>query len=221
MTVDRQAITLHWFDEWWNQRRDDTLERLTTPNCTAEVEGVDGALDRAGLREHRRAWFNAVPDMRLDTLWVAAAGDMVLVQWRLHGTHLGLGLGIPPSAKPVDINGFTSVWFEGDRIARCVDRWNRGEFIANLMQVQKSGLRARSGLTGREAQVALLMADRLTHVEIATELAITPNTARRHCEKVLLKLGVSRRRDVARSLGKIPGSVLSRHGSDLQAGEKF
>jgi DNA-binding CsgD family transcriptional regulator len=61
------------------------------------------------------------------------------------------------------------------------------------------------------------MAERLTHTEIAAELRIKPNTARRHCEKVLMKLGVSRRQDVSRALGGIPGSVLIRHGSDLDA----
>lgn len=215
MSGDLKAVALRWFDEWWNKRSDDVIEQVTTPNCRAEVEGVDGGIDRDGLRSHRRAWFSAVPDLRIHTVLSAAEGNMVLVQWRLQGTHLGHGLGIPPSGKPVDINGFTSVWFEGNLIARGVDRWNRGEFIASLMQVRMKELKEHSKLTSREAQVALLMADRLTHVEIATELAITPNTARRHCEKVLLKLGISRRQDVSRALGKIPGSVLNRHGSDL------
>lgn len=34
----------------------------------------------------------------------------------------------------------------------------------------------------------------------------------------MMKLGVSRRHDVAAAVGKIPGSVLERHGADL-AGE--
>lgn len=57
-------------------------------------------------------------------------------------------------------------------------------------------------LTSREAQVSLLMAERLTHSEIATQLNITPNTARRHCERVLKKAGVRRRQAVAAALGK-------------------
>lgn len=65
--------------------------------------------------------------------------------------------------------------------------------------------------------MALLTAERFAHTEIANQLAISPNTARRHCEKVLLKLGVSRRQDVAHALGKIPGSVLARHGGDVSA----
>lgn len=216
MSADLKAVALRWFEEWWNQRRDDVIDQITTPDCVAEVEGLEGGLNREGLRQHRRAWLSAVPDLRVEIPYAATEGDMVMVQWRMRGTHLGPGLGIPPSGKPVDVNGFTSVWFKNGLIARGVDRWNRGEFIASLMQVRMEELRQHAGLTAREAQVALLMAERLTYIEIATELKIKPNTARRHSEKVLMKLGVSRRQAVSRALGKIPGSVLNRHGSDLE-----
>lgn len=59
---------------------------------------------------------------------------------------------------------------------------------------------ARSNLTEREAEVALLMALGLTGSEIATRLGIKPNTARRHSEQVLLKLGLHSRAAVAVSL---------------------
>ena len=56
----------------------------------------------------------------------------------------------------------------------------------------------RFGLTVRQAQVAVLMAARRTYKEIAAQLAMRPNTARRHCEQVLLRLGLHSRDDVAR-----------------------
>lgn len=54
-------------------------------------------------------------------------------------------------------------------------------------------LRARYGLTGREAQVALLLAAGKRNEEIAGALCISPHTARRHTERVMLKLGVKSR----------------------------
>ncbi|NIP61104.1 MAG: PAS domain-containing protein [Gemmatimonadetes bacterium] len=56
----------------------------------------------------------------------------------------------------------------------------------------------RFDLTPRQAEVALLLARRRTNAEIAEALGISPHTARRHTEKVLLKLGISSRRDVRR-----------------------
>jgi DNA-binding CsgD family transcriptional regulator len=87
--------------------------------------------------------------------------------------------------------------------------------MAGLMLVRMDELCERTPLTQREAQVALLMAERFAHTEIADQLKIRPNTARRHCERVLEKLGVRKRQDVAQALGKIPGSVLDRHASDI------
>jgi len=57
-------------------------------------------------------------------------------------------------------------------------------------------LAGRFGLSPREAQVALLLAERRSNTEIASALGISPHTAKRHTERVLGKLGVSTRRAV-------------------------
>lgn len=55
----------------------------------------------------------------------------------------------------------------------------------------------RLGLTPRQAEVALLLAERRTNREIAAALCISPHTVRHHTEGVLRALGLSDRRDVA------------------------
>jgi DNA-binding CsgD family transcriptional regulator len=52
-------------------------------------------------------------------------------------------------------------------------------------------------LTTREFEVARLVAEGLTNVEIADRLAIAPKTASSHLEHILAKLGVSRRAEIA------------------------
>jgi DNA-binding CsgD family transcriptional regulator len=61
-------------------------------------------------------------------------------------------------------------------------------------------LPARFGLTQREAEVAQALARRLTNAEVARALGISPHTAERHTERVLAKLGVRSRHDVAQRL---------------------
>jgi DNA-binding CsgD family transcriptional regulator len=56
------------------------------------------------------------------------------------------------------------------------------------------------GLTPRQAEVAVLMSERLASKEIAAELGISPNTVRRHEEVVLRRLGVRRRTEVSEAL---------------------
>ncbi len=59
---------------------------------------------------------------------------------------------------------------------------------------------AAPGLTAREAEVARLLARRLSNAEVAAALGVSPHTARHHTERVMQKLGVSKRADVAAAL---------------------
>lgn len=216
--IDYKQLVRRWINEVWNHRREEVIDEMMSPDCIVELEGVDGGLSPEAFKEYRKSFLSAVPDIFVEILTITSDANVYMWTWRVTGTHLGPGLGIPPSGKRVDFTGATYCKFSGEKIVHGFDRWNRGEFIASLMQVRMSELKQHAALTPREAQVALLMADRLTHNEIAAALKIKPNTARRHCEKVLLKLGVSRRQDVAQAVGKIPAStVLTRHGSDLGA----
>jgi DNA-binding CsgD family transcriptional regulator len=57
-------------------------------------------------------------------------------------------------------------------------------------------LQERHRLTHREAEVALLLAERRTNAETATLLGISEHTARHHTERVLTKLGAHSRHNV-------------------------
>lgn len=57
-------------------------------------------------------------------------------------------------------------------------------------------IQQRHDLTARQAEVALLLARRMSSKEIARELGIRPNTARRHAQAVLRRLGLHSRNDV-------------------------
>jgi DNA-binding NarL/FixJ family response regulator len=65
-----------------------------------------------------------------------------------------------------------------------------------------TSLRQKYRLTPTQARVATLLADRLTNAEIALELRVRPNTARRHTEAVLLRLGVNSRFKVNTTLAE-------------------
>lgn len=66
-----------------------------------------------------------------------------------------------------------------------------------VMRLGVDALRAEFRLTPAEARVAVLLADGASNANVATALSIRPATARRHTEKVLTKLGIHRRSEVA------------------------
>lgn len=213
--LEYKQLVIRWSGEAYNRQRAEVIDEMMAPDCLVEVEGSDQPLGPNEFRHYLRAFLMAVPDINVETMWVVTEGTRSVQAWRARGTHLGPGLGIPPTGRKLDFTGLTSYEFRERSIIHGADRWNRGEMLASLLQPRIGEVTPNARLTAREAQVALLIAERYPHAEIAKQLAISPNTARRHAERVLKKLGVNRRQDVAKALGKIPGSALARQGVDL------
>jgi DNA-binding CsgD family transcriptional regulator len=63
---------------------------------------------------------------------------------------------------------------------------------------------SRFGLTRREAEVALLLAERLSKREIGERLGLSRHTVRHHAESVFLKLGVHSRLEVVARVAAVP-----------------
>jgi DNA-binding CsgD family transcriptional regulator len=76
------------------------------------------------------------------------------------------------------------------------NRWNESQ----LSPAGRIALPGRT-LTAREFQVAFLLASRRSNREIADALHLSPATAKRHTENILIKLGLRSRREVERVIG--------------------
>ncbi|HJP88313.1 MAG TPA: AAA family ATPase [Candidatus Limnocylindrales bacterium] len=75
-------------------------------------------------------------------------------------------------------------------------------------------------LTTREFEVARKIAEGLTNVELAEELAISPKTASSHVEHILAKLGVSRRAEIAAWASSVVPSGAHDRGATTSAGRR-
>lgn len=194
---DIRQIAERWFHEVWTLRRDATIDELWGDGFVWHFEGV-GTITREQFKEVRRMYFAAMSDFELRVEDIASEGDRAVVRWRLTGRHDGNGFGVAPWGRRVDATGTTWFVVRGGVIVEAWDSWNHGEFIAGLRAAHAGDVPRRHGLTPRQAEVALLMAERRTGKEIAKQLDIRPNTARRHCQDVLRRLGLHDRKDVAR-----------------------
>jgi steroid delta-isomerase-like uncharacterized protein len=62
---------------------------------------------KAEVRVFLRKLFTAFPDLNFEVTYKIARGDNVAEQWFIRGTHLGTFMGIPPTARPVEIPGMS------------------------------------------------------------------------------------------------------------------
>jgi predicted ester cyclase len=82
--------------------------RALTADCRAYGRGGDAVLiGPEGFKTFHRSFCGAFPDLRVTVDDVFAEGDKVAIRWGATMTHLGDGLGFPPSGKKVSMDGST------------------------------------------------------------------------------------------------------------------
>lgn len=182
-----------------------------TPAAADIAEWVDTLSDGAavyGPRGHRLLHANAALRqllegsagewLRTETQRAAASaaqahGRVIRRAARQHGGRSGDGDG---NATEYTFTGrqVGSQHRESDRVTLVAVA------VAGLPFPDAGNLRERYGLSPREADVAVLLARGLSDRDIAAKLVISWHTARRHSERVLRKLGLASRAEVALTL---------------------
>ncbi len=135
MTSANALLARRWFDEVWNQRKDETITELLDPNIVGQMEGVDVRSPEDFLKA-RAGLLDGFPDLQVTVDDVVAEGDNVVVRWSASGTHKGAGLGIAPSKRRVSFRGMSWIVFSNGRIVKGWDSWNLGQLFAQLTAPQ-------------------------------------------------------------------------------------
>jgi steroid delta-isomerase-like uncharacterized protein len=128
---DPKTVARRWFQEVWNERRDETIDELMTPDSAGHVEGGDmrGPDD---FRKMRATFLAALPDIRLIIEDVVGEGDRVAVRWRAVGTHTGDGFGFPATRQSIDVRGTSWLVIRDGKVVEGWDTWNLGALLASL-----------------------------------------------------------------------------------------
>jgi steroid delta-isomerase-like uncharacterized protein len=135
---DPATIARRWFDEVWNERRDDSVDELMSPDAYGHIEGGE-ARGPDDFRKMRAMFLDALPDVRIEVEDVVAEGDRAAVRWRAVGTHAGEGFGFPATKQQVHVRGTTWMTVRDGRIVEGWDTWNLGGLLESLRSSLASG----------------------------------------------------------------------------------
>jgi predicted ester cyclase len=134
--ADVKALTRRWFEEVWNQGRQDTIDALLSPACVANGltdENGRPARGPAGFRTFYERFRSAFSDIRIELHEVIAEGDSACARFTFNANHTGASLGPAATNRRVSFTGLTLCrWHEG----QIVEAWN--EFDAAGMNAQIS-----------------------------------------------------------------------------------
>jgi steroid delta-isomerase-like uncharacterized protein len=135
MTDQYKTLLHRWFEEVWNQGREDLIDEMFA------VDGIAHGLADAAGKELRgpqgyKPFFHkfrsAFPDIQVSIEDTVVEGDKIAARCSVRGTHRGKGLGIDPTHQPVMFTGMTIVRIEGGKI---VEAWNNFDFMTMFQQM--------------------------------------------------------------------------------------
>jgi steroid delta-isomerase-like uncharacterized protein len=141
MPNDAKSLVHRWFDEVWNQGREETIDELFGEDSVALGLGAGEApvYGPAGFKVFWRNIRAALPDVHISVEDTVAEGDKVAVRVILEGTHRGAGLGVEPTGRRVQIAGIVLVQFANGRIVRGWNSWDQLGLLQQLGALPAAG----------------------------------------------------------------------------------
>jgi predicted ester cyclase len=132
MSASPDAIMRQWFQEVWNERREDAIDRLMAPD--AKVHGlaeapIDGP---SGFKPFYRTMCSAFGEFKVDVVQTVVEGDRVATLCHVTARHVGDAMGGKATQKPVDFWGIT---IGRVRDGRIVEGWNTFDFLTMYQQM--------------------------------------------------------------------------------------
>ena len=124
MSDDPEAVLRAWYEQVWNQKNIEAIDRLLAEDALAH-----GLVDASGN--------TAFPHLHVELAEVVSQRDICAVRCIVRGTHLGESLGIAATGRKVEFTGMNFARIEGGQI---VEGWNNFDFATMQAQLTAPSL---------------------------------------------------------------------------------
>jgi predicted ester cyclase len=131
MRVTGATVARRWFEEVWNQNRDETIEELMHPEAVFHMEGAE-VRTPAEFRQMRDAFMSSFPGLRIEIEDIVSDGDHAVVRWHMSGTHGGSGFGERATKRAVAVRGMSWAVVRDGQVIEGWDSWNVGGLMATI-----------------------------------------------------------------------------------------
>jgi len=134
MSEANKTLVRRWFEEVWNQGREETIDELFAANGVGYGLGDTDVPLRgpAGFKPFVRNLRGALPDIHMTIEDLIAESDKVTVRLDVQGTHKGGQLGVAATGRQIRIAGVVIVRIANGQI---VEGWNSWDQLGLLRQI--------------------------------------------------------------------------------------
>jgi len=134
---ENKSVVRRFIEELWNGRNLSVAHEIFATECVTHQLSSGSEIstaprDPATLKNHVKDWLYAFPDLHFEIEQTIAAGDRVVSQLVMRGTHKNAWSGIPATHKHVSIRMVTIHRIEGGRI---VEDWVMVESLGFFQQL--------------------------------------------------------------------------------------
>jgi steroid delta-isomerase-like uncharacterized protein len=132
-THDLRTLSRQWFERVWNQRDLTAIDQMCHPHAVGHglADATGAPMQMLDFLTFHARFTAALPDLKVHVEDVLVDGDKTATRYSFTATHLGEGLGVPASNKPVRVTGMTIV------------RWQDGKILESWNEFDKAGLAAQ------------------------------------------------------------------------------
>jgi len=134
MSTQNRTLSKRWYDEVWNDRRDESVDEIMCPDAVGHTEqGEMIGLDP--FKQIRAQYLSAFPDLKFEIEAMISEGDQVAVRWLATGTHTGSPLaGAQPCGRTIKVRGTTWHRYENGVMVEGWDTWNLGALMQHVQE---------------------------------------------------------------------------------------
>lgn len=132
MAKTPDAIVRQWFQEVWDEGREEAIDRLADPRAVMHGLGASPMRSTAEFKKLFHMFREALGDLEIAVEHTVTQGDKCAAHCRVKGRHVGHALGGAPTGHPVE---FTGIVIAEIRDGRIVEGWNCFDFLTMYQQI--------------------------------------------------------------------------------------
>jgi steroid delta-isomerase-like uncharacterized protein len=134
MAAGSAALIRKWFEEVWNQGREETIDAMCAKGAIGYGQAQSGTAIRGPehFKQFWRRFLSAFSNIHVDIQETIEQEDRVAARWTMTMNHTGAFLGIAFTNKRVTVNGISMQRFKDGLIIEAWDNWDQLDLLVQL-----------------------------------------------------------------------------------------